>query len=411
MILGTSIGLTQSAVQVPTVGLDLDAAIAALFSSGEEGAWYDPSDLTTLYQDSLGTTPVTGTGQPVGLMLDKSKGGLQAEEITNGGFDIATGWTAVNGTLTISGGTATLAGINQNDPYFVSPAFPVTGGSWYRISIDIISSGGSPTNVNYIRLRSPGSFTGAVGIISNTALPVGTKTAIVQIPAGWTQAELAVQRGGALIPPTTTLVVDNASVRELPGNHATQATSTARPTLQLSGSSYYLDFDGVDDLMRSSSFPAIAQPISAALGFRASAIPKFIIDGHDANEFSLITINVSGVDKLRFVSGDSSPYLLVDYTYGGDTVARVLANGASSVIAIDGAETVGAVSATAAVTAWTLGGSGVDTFELDGRIYGFVAIDRTLDPDEITSVESYLADKTGAFTAPVITGSPTISVS
>lgn len=44
----------------------------SLFSSGEQGAWYDPSDLTTLFQDSAGTTPVTADGDPVGLMLDKS---------------------------------------------------------------------------------------------------------------------------------------------------------------------------------------------------------------------------------------------------------------------------------------------------------------------------------------------------
>lgn len=46
------------------------------FSKGEQGAWYDPSDLTTLFQDSAGTTPVTLSPmeQPVGLMLDKSKG-------------------------------------------------------------------------------------------------------------------------------------------------------------------------------------------------------------------------------------------------------------------------------------------------------------------------------------------------
>lgn len=34
--------------------------------------WYDPSDLSTLFQDSAGTVPVTVPGQPVGRMLDKS---------------------------------------------------------------------------------------------------------------------------------------------------------------------------------------------------------------------------------------------------------------------------------------------------------------------------------------------------
>jgi hypothetical protein len=46
-----------------------------LFANGEQGAWYDPSDLSTLFQDSDGTIPVTGIGQPVGRVLDKSGNG------------------------------------------------------------------------------------------------------------------------------------------------------------------------------------------------------------------------------------------------------------------------------------------------------------------------------------------------
>lgn len=42
-----------------------------LFASGETGAWYDPSDLTTLYTDTAGTTQAS-VGDPVALMLDKS---------------------------------------------------------------------------------------------------------------------------------------------------------------------------------------------------------------------------------------------------------------------------------------------------------------------------------------------------
>jgi len=45
-----------------------------LFALAEPGVWYDPSDLTTLFQDTAGTTPVTTPGDPVGLVLDKSKG-------------------------------------------------------------------------------------------------------------------------------------------------------------------------------------------------------------------------------------------------------------------------------------------------------------------------------------------------
>lgn len=46
--------------------------ILKLFANGEQGFFYDPNDLSTMYQDAAGTVPVTVVGQPVGLMLDKS---------------------------------------------------------------------------------------------------------------------------------------------------------------------------------------------------------------------------------------------------------------------------------------------------------------------------------------------------
>ena len=51
---------------------------AVLFTTGTNGAWYDPSDMTTLYQDAAGTTPVTAMEQPVGKLLDKSGRGNHA---------------------------------------------------------------------------------------------------------------------------------------------------------------------------------------------------------------------------------------------------------------------------------------------------------------------------------------------
>ena len=52
----------------------------ALFAAGEPGAWLDPSDLTTLFQDDAGTTPVTAAGQSVGRILDKSGRGNHATQ-------------------------------------------------------------------------------------------------------------------------------------------------------------------------------------------------------------------------------------------------------------------------------------------------------------------------------------------
>jgi hypothetical protein len=68
------LGLGLSIPQIAVRGTRFSPG--SLFAAGEQGAWYDPSDFSTLSQDSAGTTPVTAVEQPVGLMLDKSKGGV-----------------------------------------------------------------------------------------------------------------------------------------------------------------------------------------------------------------------------------------------------------------------------------------------------------------------------------------------
>ena len=46
--------------------------IKKLFANNEQGFFYDPNDLSTMFQDAAGTVPVTAVGQPVGLIRDKS---------------------------------------------------------------------------------------------------------------------------------------------------------------------------------------------------------------------------------------------------------------------------------------------------------------------------------------------------
>jgi hypothetical protein len=55
-----------------------------LFANSEQGAWYDPSDISTLFQDAAGTTPVAADGDPVGRMLDKSGSGNHAVQTVSG---------------------------------------------------------------------------------------------------------------------------------------------------------------------------------------------------------------------------------------------------------------------------------------------------------------------------------------
>ena len=65
------------------VGVSLHQIIKQMFASGEQGFFYDPNDLTTMFQDAAGTVPVTAVGQPVGLILDKSGRGNHARQTTS----------------------------------------------------------------------------------------------------------------------------------------------------------------------------------------------------------------------------------------------------------------------------------------------------------------------------------------
>ena len=91
-----------------------------LFAAGEVGAWLDPSDLTTLWQDTLKTVPVTSDGDSVKVMEDKS----------GNGFHFATTLDANRPTYKTSGGKHWLLfdGVSDNLGYNYVPGGLLNGG-------------------------------------------------------------------------------------------------------------------------------------------------------------------------------------------------------------------------------------------------------------------------------------------
>jgi hypothetical protein len=189
-----------------------------LFAAGEQGAWYDPSDLTTMFQDNIGTTPVTGTGQAVGLLLDKSKGlALGPELVTNGDFSNGTtGWIAAFVGTSPAGSVS--AGVAQ---------LPRTAGSNYGYFAQVVVGPSGLYKVSVTIGANPVVFRAGTGptssLYSNTNLTTGTQTLYFFASA----ADPVVTFYG--LSNGTTATVDNISVKLLPGNHAVQATTAARP--------------------------------------------------------------------------------------------------------------------------------------------------------------------------------------
>jgi hypothetical protein len=191
---------------------------SVLFTAGEQGAWYDPSDLTTLFQDASGTTPTTMETR-VRLMLDKSKGlVLGPELVVNGDFSSSANWTLAaggggsatiaNGLLTLSGGAAAFPNATQSGI--------LTSGRWYRVTVVTTSA----VTSNSLGLRVGGLSTQFSGFTA-----AGTYTRTIQADG----TDLRLIRNSGF---TDTADVDSISVQELPGNHATAPSDASSPILR-----------------------------------------------------------------------------------------------------------------------------------------------------------------------------------
>ena len=191
-----------------------DVVDGGLFASSEPGVWFDPSDLTTLFQDNLGTTPVTTPGQTVGLMLDKSQGlVLGSELVTNGDFSGgSTGWSDISGAWAVTGGVlqGTSVGASAYGPY--SNGTGVVAGLFYSVTFTLtVASGGLFARVGN---EQSAAYTSS-----------GTYTRIFQaVTTGVTVFQVRATGAGF------TGTIDDISVKLLAGNHATQATAASRPT-------------------------------------------------------------------------------------------------------------------------------------------------------------------------------------
>lgn len=163
------------------------------------------------FQDSAGTLPIY-LGGTVGLGLDATAV-VGQNLVTNMGFDADANWFKSAG-WAISGGvaTATSAAIGS----VVSQNIALTPGKSYVVSFDVLSISGGQVQPR---------FQGGVEVLGTGRSAIGTYTEIMTAVSGNTT--LALRAGGS----TTTATIDNISVKEISGNHVTQATAGNRPTI------------------------------------------------------------------------------------------------------------------------------------------------------------------------------------
>jgi hypothetical protein len=162
-------------------------------------------------------------------MLDKSKGlTLGSELVTNGTFDTdLTGWVGYNSTPTWDASQRMLINAPTEFDGAKTPSSPLfTGlvaGKAYKISADIELGSAASAKIEF--------YSSTNALLARIDFPSSGSASAIFTATTVSGTIYVVSGSGS----TGTFYADNISIRELPGNHATQSTSTARPTLQVTG--------------------------------------------------------------------------------------------------------------------------------------------------------------------------------
>ena len=240
---------TPEATIIGGTSKTLNQLIKTLFANGEQGFAYDPNDLTTMFQDSAGTVPVTGAGQPVGLLLDKSKGlvlGVEKSSYANG-FSSLTGIVAIGVSNSLIDGVlvATSISTDGNDRAEI-PISNLVVGRLYTVEVVVK---GNQINNQVMYNWTVGSI--PVTDIKNTDYTKYKFSFIATAASGVARVYAGAGVGDA----GGVVQVKSLSIKELEGNHAYQTNAASRPLLQRNAATgaYYLAFDGTDDFLVTSS--------------------------------------------------------------------------------------------------------------------------------------------------------------
>jgi len=363
----------------------------SLFGAGEQGAWFDPSDLSTLFADEVGSAPPAlvpaKIGDPIGLMFDKSQGATPGPNLSN-----------VTAPKTQSS-AGEVAGLTE------APEV----GAFYLVEYTITAS-----DWNEALYQEPGS--GPFGYYSMSKT-VGSHSYVFQ--ALDTQTGSFLQMGG-VGPFTGSITFSVLSVRKVAGNHATQATLAQRPILRQSPEGlYYLEFDGTDDFMVTSTIAPGTDKAQIFAGVRKlSEATEGIVVEHGVAGQDLLATSLSIPQNglaWQLVLRDAAQNAIARtgatfpppqtavvaglLDYAGATLAdeaKIRVNQAQT-----DAQTGGQVAGAFGDYPLYLGSRGVASTLLNGHIYGLIVrFGPNLTTEEIENTEGWVAGKTGVTLGP-----------
>lgn len=277
-----------------------------LFASGEQGVWYDPSDMTTLFQDVAGTTPVTAVEQPVGLILDKSGRGNHASQSTaasrptlsakvntflnsrlNNGVSgspgtAPTSWSYANvgtpaytyGTDSEANGSTVTIVQDTTQRSILRQSVALLASTTYIVSavVDVTTAGQIQQHITATSLPAGATITYQLNgstVSGTTAVPTGRNTIAVVIAVSTTAGTPEIRIGAGLQSAGVAASLVFRQVQIQSGSARTTYQWTNTPSnYDTTGFPLYLRFDGVDDSLATGTITPGTDKVQVFAGVR-----------------------------------------------------------------------------------------------------------------------------------------------
>jgi len=406
-----------------------------LFLGGQKGLWLDPSQPASLFQDALGSIPVTSPGQPVGRAADRSGNALHATQgatarptlgvipVTGrrnlsplsepttaqlgngtGVSDAGIGLPGFDGTIQFPGGAVgnRIAyrdhGVQSSTQYTLSCFIQMDDGDPPVPGTDFalaIGNNGTPTG-----FHAPIPVGAGVWRVARTATSLASGTAntgVLKTDAysgrGFRVSGVQVETGAALTPyqrVRSVFDITEAGVASL----------------------HHLHFDGVDDrlltgtldLTHTSQVTVIAAVEKLSNPASRGTVINFVDNGF--RNFSL-EVPQPTVTATRWLHAGATTLRAVGHVLELDE--RVIYTGLSDIAApllvlrANGAQVASSVDSTGGGS-FRSGPLGIGDYVtpsgrfFHGRLYGLVVIDRWLTPSEMANAEAWMARRAGVTT-------------
>lgn len=359
-------------------------SIASIFANGEEGFLYFPlSETERQFLTSTGGLQVTSDGNAVGLALDSSKWGgktlaawlaTQAELFIPGASVDAS--TAPSTTSESPPGTVTLNADGTNGARR-NLSFASAAGKKYLVSMTASAA---------MSVRA-GTAAGGATLLSDTVLSAGTYKFLITATGSTTWLRWFGSLSGAR-------TITSISIREAPGNQASQATPTKRFVWQSNSGKPYWLADGADDFENTPRTPGSAGTIAVA--FRSSAASVYAVGGGTSTGNKRMRMGLGATGVPEFVYNDqfnsiasagdrrnTDALMLQTWDAAGNRECWLDGTPAFSESRAPNLDGTG--------NTYALGsGEGGGANFLNGRLYAAFEVDRKLTPSEIAFVNNML---------------------